>query len=154
MLLVILVCWIKYGSSQAVNVEIFGKDTFPMAIVYHGVPVSIFTDNQTTTIAQIFDNAKFLRQQLNDINEVAQQYVNIINQDSVDRIALQQKLDSVKLQFKLSEENQANLQTSIKAAAEKAKAEKGKFVIRMSTSIVASFIVGVLVTTAYFIIHK
>lgn len=125
----------KSGLSQAVNVEVLGRDTFPTATVYHGVPVSVFTDSQTDTIAHAIANSSYYRQQAAASDSIVTQLNNVVAQKDVDNLALRQKFDSVSLQYNLERQNRADLETGLHASQDETKAVKKSFRLKMAWAI-------------------
>ncbi len=131
--------------SSQVSIEIVGSDTFPTITTWHGVTVSVFTDNQTTTLAHLVERTGFLEGQLITSDAVIKQQENVIWGQEATNVALQKKIDAVQLQLRLSQQNEEDLQTSITASIDKTKAEKKKVRIKLWTSIPVSILSGLAI---------
>ena len=132
----------KLGSSQAVQIEVVGKDTFPLATVYHNTPVSVYTDNQTTTLAQWASDIKSLNKEVYIYKQKEIQYENAITQQQHEINTIQSKLDDALAAEALEKQNEDALKKNLKDAASKYQALQTKSNLRISTSVVGAFLIG------------
>ena len=129
-------------SSQAVNVEIVGRDTFPLATIYHGTPVSVYTDNQTTTLAQWSNDIKTLKASVYTYKQKEVQYKNIIAQQRVENDTMQSRMNDAIAAESLAKQNEEDLKKNLKDAASKYSALQTKSNLRIGLSVMGSFFIG------------
>ena len=132
----------NFASSQAVRVEIIGTDTFPLATVYHGTPVSVYTDNQTTTLAQWSNDIKGLRAENHTYRQKEVQYKNIIAEQKSMIDTIQSKLNDAEAAGALRKQNEDDLKKNLKDAASKYNALQTKSNLRIGLSVMGSFFIG------------
>lgn len=134
---------VKFGSSQdVIPIEVIGTDTFPTVTTYNGVQVSVWTDSQTGAIAHMVEQNGFLARYNTNLDAANKQLESIVRQKNIEISAKQQKLDSASLALSESGKNERDLKTSLAASIDKTKAVKSKFILKMTTGTIFSFLAG------------
>lgn len=142
MLSAIFLCLTKLSLSQGVTVEVIGRDTFPLASIYNGTPVSIFTDSQTTTLAQLVSDNQSMRSDIQAYKQKEVQYESVAAEMQIQINTLQLKLNDAMSAGGLATQNEDDLKQNLKDAAAKYKALKIKSGLRIGLGTASSFLVG------------
>ena len=140
--MLILVSTIKYASSQDVPIEVIGKDTFPMVIIYHGIPLAAFTDNQMTTVAQVFESNFFYASEVQVYKETETELNSIIKQKDLQIDTIQSQLKLCKTAENLLKKNEAEYVANSKDQDKKYAALKQKSNLRVAGGTIGSFLGG------------
>ncbi len=137
-----LLLLIKLSLSQAIAIEVIGRDTFPLATTYHGIEVSAFTDKQTTSLAQIVNDNRSMKGKIKTYEQKEVQYEHIIGQNKLTVDTMQGKLNDAEAALELRKQNEDDLKKNLKDAAAKYAALQTKSNLRIGMSVVGSFLVG------------
>jgi hypothetical protein len=137
-----LTCLVKLSLSQVVGTEIVGRDTFPLATVYNGVPVSVFTDSQTTTLAMLVVNNNFNAKEIERYKQKESEYKTIISMQSLQKDTMRTQIDDALQALALSKANNDDLKLNLIASEKKYSSQKIKNGLRLGLGIVGSFLLG------------
>ena len=142
MLFVLCQCAIGSILSQELNIEVYGKDTFPMAIIYHGMPVSVFTDSQTTQIASLVEMNNYLQSEVINYQEEGVIYKQIIAQKDTQINTIQSQLQITSRELVLEKRNEVDLQNNISDYAKKCRDIQMKGRLKTALGTVGGFLFG------------
>ncbi len=129
-------------SSQVVSVETVGQDTFPLVTVYHGVTVSVFTDSQTTTLAQAVENVNFLAGQVADYQQKELQYKSVITQKDNQIGNILVKLSDAQAAEALEKKNEVDLKKNLDDYAKKYKLLRAKGRMQIALGSIGGLLIG------------
>jgi hypothetical protein len=128
--------------SQEVSVEVVGTDTFPSAIVYHGVPVAAFTDKQMTTIAETFEsNITFAAENI-VLQQKTEELQNVIKEKDKQITDISFQLGESKKSVLLLKKNEVDYKGVIQDDGLKYKAQKRKGRLRTALCTTAGILFG------------